>query len=94
MIEKSIVQNSTKVFSNDPCLTQALIAMNNVFSLSSTMIDWCWSVNTTAQGYSDCSQFWIEWRRTVVADIYANMTSCPEEPFTGSQTKITDPNNK
>jgi hypothetical protein len=75
------------VYSSDPCLDQALFAMNNAFSLANAMIDWCWTVNTTPQGYNDCSQFWIDWRRNVVADIYANMTSCPEEEFSGWQTR-------
>jgi hypothetical protein len=77
-------------FSNDPCLDQALFAMNNAFSLTNVMIDWCWSVNTTPQGYNDCSQYWIDWRRNIVADIYANMTSCPESELGGAQTRQKD----
>lgn len=74
-------------FSNDPCLDQALFAMNNAFSLANVMIDWCWSVNTTPQGYDDCSQYWIDWRKNIVADIYANMTSCPQNELGGAQTR-------
>jgi hypothetical protein len=85
--KKMLLKHITIFYSNDPCLDQAINAMNNAFAFANANISWCWQINTTPQGYADCSNFWIEWRRTTVANISATLVSCPEETGGGSQAR-------
>ncbi len=81
------IHNKKATISNDPCLEEALLAMNYIFAVANSFMSWCWDINTTPQGYADCSNTWILWRKDRVADIYASMTSCPQETFNGWQSR-------
>lgn len=62
----------------ESCLQTALAGINQAYAVYDDMVRWCASVQSTGQGFLDCSRYFRAIREYQVAMVYYNFEHCSD----------------